>query len=212
MVPQHGPLSLHTMLEGPWLPKTAFPTPMVRPLDESQGSSPLQGHGSWVVCEVALIRLNPIRVKLATSYANMHAKVYMCHDGCNWDVIELDEDNTVLILETPNSEKERLVCCFVIFFPSDLFSALGTCKSDCFGGNLCDETRAGGLFPLATYSRHHRLRSKGSQVQPVACRHPLVFLYYIGVYSIYSSKMIRNFLAVLNFNRLFFKLNRFICN
>ena len=27
---------------------------MVRPLDESQGSSPLQGHGSWLVCEVAL--------------------------------------------------------------------------------------------------------------------------------------------------------------
>ncbi len=54
MVPQHGPFSLHTMLEGPWLPKTAFPTPMVRPLDESQGSSALQGHGSWLVCEVAL--------------------------------------------------------------------------------------------------------------------------------------------------------------
>ena len=29
---------------------------MVRPLDESQGSSPLQGHGSWLVCEVALTR------------------------------------------------------------------------------------------------------------------------------------------------------------
>ena len=28
---------------------------MVRPLDESQGSSPLQGHGSWLMCEVALI-------------------------------------------------------------------------------------------------------------------------------------------------------------
>ena len=27
---------------------------MVQPLDESQGSSPLQGHGSWLVCEVAL--------------------------------------------------------------------------------------------------------------------------------------------------------------
>ena len=52
MVPQHGPFSLHTMLEGPWLPKTLFPTPMVRPLDESQGSSPLQSHGSWLVCEV----------------------------------------------------------------------------------------------------------------------------------------------------------------
>ena len=34
--------------------KRLFPTPMVRPLDESQGFSPLQGHGSWLVCEVAL--------------------------------------------------------------------------------------------------------------------------------------------------------------
>ena len=54
MVPQHGPFSLHTMLEGPWLHKTAFPTPMARPSDESQGSSPLQGRGSWLMCEVAL--------------------------------------------------------------------------------------------------------------------------------------------------------------
>ena len=54
MVPQHGPFSLHTMLEGPWLHIMAFPTPMVWPLDESQGSSPLQGHGSWLMCEVAL--------------------------------------------------------------------------------------------------------------------------------------------------------------
>ena len=30
---------------------------MVRPLDESQGSSPLQGHGSWLMCEVALIAI-----------------------------------------------------------------------------------------------------------------------------------------------------------
>ena len=54
MVLQHGPFSLHTMFEGPWLRKTTFPTPMVRPLDESQESSPLQGHGSWLMCEVAL--------------------------------------------------------------------------------------------------------------------------------------------------------------
>ena len=54
MVPQHGPFSLHTMLEGPRLHITAFPTLMVWPLDESQGSTPLQGHGSWLMCEVAL--------------------------------------------------------------------------------------------------------------------------------------------------------------
>jgi len=34
----------------------AFPTPMVRPLDESQGSSPLQGPGTWLMYEVALSR------------------------------------------------------------------------------------------------------------------------------------------------------------
>ena len=27
---------------------------MVWPLDESQGSTPLQGHDSWLVCEMAL--------------------------------------------------------------------------------------------------------------------------------------------------------------
>ena len=30
---------------------------MVWPLDESQGSLPLQGHGSWLMCEVALSTL-----------------------------------------------------------------------------------------------------------------------------------------------------------
>ena len=28
---------------------------MVGPLDESQGSSPLQGHGPWLMCEVGLV-------------------------------------------------------------------------------------------------------------------------------------------------------------
>ena len=54
MVPQHGPFSLHTVLEGPWLHKTAFPTSMVQPLNDSPGSSPLQGHSSWLTCELAL--------------------------------------------------------------------------------------------------------------------------------------------------------------
>jgi hypothetical protein len=42
------------MVEGPRLHITTFPTHMVRPLDESQGSSPLQGRGSWLMFEVAL--------------------------------------------------------------------------------------------------------------------------------------------------------------
>ena len=41
------------MLEGLYLHKTDFPTPMVRPLDESQESSPLQGHGSWLMRELS---------------------------------------------------------------------------------------------------------------------------------------------------------------
>ena len=48
MVPQHGLFSLHTILEGPSPYTMAFPTPMVQLSDESQGSSPLQGHGSWL--------------------------------------------------------------------------------------------------------------------------------------------------------------------
>ena len=39
-----------------------------------------------------------------------------------------------------------------------------------------------------------------------------VFLYEDGVYFINSSKMIGNFPAVSNFNRLFLKINRFICS
>ena len=54
MVPQHGSFSLHTILEDPGLYKMAFPTSTVQPLDESQGSSPSQGHGYWLMCEAAL--------------------------------------------------------------------------------------------------------------------------------------------------------------
>ena len=41
---------------------------------------------------------------------------------------------------------------------------------------------------------------------------PSVFLYWFEVYSINSSKVIGNSPEVLNLNRLFLKLNRFICN
>jgi hypothetical protein len=57
MVPQHGPFSLYTMLEGPWLHITAFPTHVVQPLDESQGSSPLQCHScvKWPLVWIVII-------------------------------------------------------------------------------------------------------------------------------------------------------------
>ena len=38
------------------------------------------------------------------------------------------------------------------------------------------------------------------------------FFYLSQVYSIDSSRMMGNFPEVLNFNRLFLKLNRFVCN
>ena len=60
--------------------------------------------------------------------------------------------------------------------------------------------------------RHDWSRSPCTQVQPVTCWHLSVFLYWIGVYSINSSKMISKFLEVLNFNRLILKLNLFICD
>jgi len=60
---------------------------------------------------------------------------------------------------------------------------------------------------------HDQLRSLCLQVQPVTCSHSSVFFYEIGVYSfIHPFKMIGDFLAVLNFNWLLLKLDRFICN
>ena len=41
---------------------------MVRPLDESQGSSPLQGYGSWLMCEVALSVIKSQRYYLEYTY------------------------------------------------------------------------------------------------------------------------------------------------
>ena len=61
---------------------------------------------------------------------------------------------------------------------------------------------------------HNRLfYSSCLQVQLVRCWYPPVFLSQIGiVYSINSSKTIGNFPAVVNFNRLFLELDRFVCN
>ena len=61
---------------------------------------------------------------------------------------------------------------------------------------------------------NNQLRSVCLQVRPVTCRHPPVLVYKIGVYSMNSSKMIADFPAevLVNFNRLFPKLNRFISN
>jgi hypothetical protein len=42
------------MFEDPSPHKMGSPTPMVWPLDDSQRPSPFHGHGSWLVCEVAL--------------------------------------------------------------------------------------------------------------------------------------------------------------
>ena len=45
---------------------------MVRPLYESQGSSPLQGHGSWLLCKVALTQhLEEYREHTETNKENL---------------------------------------------------------------------------------------------------------------------------------------------
>ena len=51
VVPQHGPLSLHTKSIDC---KLGFPFPMVRPWDDSQGPLDFQSHGSWSMCKAAL--------------------------------------------------------------------------------------------------------------------------------------------------------------
>ena len=72
LVPQHGPFSVHTMLEGLWLPKTAFSTPMVRLLDESQGPHHYKVTALGL-CEVAL---NP--------FANQFRHSWVQVDQGNW--------------------------------------------------------------------------------------------------------------------------------
>jgi hypothetical protein len=55
---------------------------MVWPMDESQGSSPLQGHGSWLMCEVALSSPSV----LASS--SMHVHVVLTHKQLNTQHVE----------------------------------------------------------------------------------------------------------------------------
>jgi len=64
-----------------------------------------------------------------------------------------------------------------------------------------------GLFTKPTGRHYTKYR-----FSPDIGWHPLVFIYWIGVYLLKSSKMIGTFPAVLNFIRLFLKLNRCICN
>ena len=45
---------------------------MVWPLEESQGSSPLQGHGSWLMCEVALHMISSV-----TYYLELHNAIIL---------------------------------------------------------------------------------------------------------------------------------------
>ncbi len=56
------------MFEDPAPHQMGSPTPMVRPLDDSQRPSPFHGHGSWLVCEVAL-RNNRLKLKIAGKLA-----------------------------------------------------------------------------------------------------------------------------------------------
>jgi hypothetical protein len=85
-----------------WGPVTTYngfsPTHMVRPLDYSQGSSPLQGHGSWLMCEVVLSDGNHVNYTchwpLHTSKKNLYdSYAWSCACfKCNLKVIQ-DADN-----------------------------------------------------------------------------------------------------------------------
>ena len=46
---------------------------MVRPLDESQESSPLQGYGSWLMCEVTLI----VKKNIVSSTLTVNPKLFV---------------------------------------------------------------------------------------------------------------------------------------
>ena len=59
---------------------------------------------------------------------------------------------------------------------------------------------------------HNRSSSYCFQVQPVTCCDLSGFLYEVEECSIDSPKMMGNFPEILNFNRLFLKLNCFIRN
>jgi hypothetical protein len=59
---------------------------------------------------------------------------------------------------------------------------------------------------------HNLLTSQCLRVQSVTCSHPPVFLHQIGLYFVDSFEMVGKFPAILTFNRLFLKLNQFICN
>jgi hypothetical protein len=64
----------------------AFPTLMVQPLDESQGSSPLQGRGSWLMCEVALSLPHMHPLQRGKGKAPILVCCYMIHWDYDWSL------------------------------------------------------------------------------------------------------------------------------
>ena len=95
MVPQHGPFSLHTILEGPSLHQMAFP--MIRPLDDSQGPSPFRGHGPWLVWA-----LLPLEKSMGpTSKSILAPNNRLCDDGrrIQWRISGRDSKLEILVSE-----------------------------------------------------------------------------------------------------------------
>ena len=67
---------LHTTLEGPWPHSMILESVLGQPLDTAFGLSQFHGHGSWLVCEVALIKYH----KGCSSYRNgNHVTFVSCH-------------------------------------------------------------------------------------------------------------------------------------
>jgi hypothetical protein len=100
---------------------------MVRPLDESHGSSPLQGHGSWLMCEVALSfgdpptkGLNDV-MPVASIVESTHQEWKQRHD---------EEENTckLRLLDHITSQNPSF---FRILSQQKLISYLVCCLSNC---------------------------------------------------------------------------------
>ena len=70
---------------------------MVRPLDESEGSSPLQGHGSWLMCEVALSSPH----ELSRNWQLVQGKLHV------WSL--WSQTNDLQLFATLSKENQRLI-------------------------------------------------------------------------------------------------------
>lgn len=105
MIPQHGPFSLHIVFEDLSLHKMAFPTPILRSLDDSQGASTFHGHGPWRLCEGTLqakanlktSKLPNFRKLFFDYYYIMHGTLSLWHTENSHDLVLLVTRVTIFL-------------------------------------------------------------------------------------------------------------------